>query len=337
MEIFLQILGVLALVVFILILGAILWFRSVVRRFAKGGLPPSTVDLTPETESKWMETSAVKRDLDALKGCGYVCGTAYAVGGMPGVSVLTLYHPDTGTYGGYYQHPAVGNFLDLCAEFADGLSLTISTAPKGEELDTRPGTEKIFRPKENIPALHALMVKRVAERPVTQAAPDGFRDDFMAAYAKDMAWRNAKGGVSTEEFQRIAARHGATLTAELIEEALKETKLQEIRIWSDEALEVFQKTTTLSVAEWKRYEYTMVIAREGLHPSAYLDYLHLKIAVESEVMERCRQRLELNAGVARLLAVVAAETGHTFMKLGEVEQPAKFEIYAVKAPVEEKG
>ena len=340
MDLFLKTLGVIALTIIVLVAGIILLYWRKLRRIAKGvgrAFPtPSTIDLNLDSDPTWLEHGDARRDLATLESCGYVRGPAYIVEGMFGVGLASLHHPATGAFGCYYRHRTAGHWTDLCVDFADGLELTICNAPKGQQLDTRENTEKVFLRGETPAALHERLLERIAGRTVKPRAPEDFKTAFIATYAKDMAWRNAKGGISPEEFGRIAAGH-KNLTDEQRTEAFKESKLRELRRWSEEGIRAFAQSTTLSVAEWKRYEHRMVIFHESFHPRAYLEYLTNNVALGDEVVSRFRQALDAGLSLRELLERIAAETGHEFIRLGAVDQPMKVDIYGIKFRPENVG
>jgi len=147
-----------------------------------------------------------------------------------------------------------------------------------------------------------------------------------------MAWRNEKEGTSEAEFLRVAANQNKEFTGDQLKEAFKETKLQELKRWSDESLEAFEKSTTLSVAEWKLYEDQMIIFRDSFHPTAYLDYLTNIVLLDDEAQAKYRQALDGGLSLQGLLKRIAADTGYEFIKLGEVELPRKVTIHGVKIP-----
>jgi hypothetical protein len=333
MDLFLKIIGGLTLAVVLLIALFLFFLWAKLRRIAKGiaaSVPtPSTIDLTPEADSPWTGKDPAAHELAALEACGYVRGPAYTVVGLPGISLVSLHHPATGTYGCYYEHAVAGNWTDLCARFADGIELTVGNPPHGGKLDTRPGTKKILLQGKTAAELHALVLEQIAGRALKPYAPENFKAEFCAAYARDMAWRNAKDGTSEEEFLRLAADR-KNLTPGQLKEAFKITKRKELGRWSGEILGAFEKSTTLSVAEWKQYENNMVIFRDSFHPAAYLDYLTGVVTLKDGEEERYQQALDGGLSLQGLLTRIAADTGHEFVKLGEVPEPRPTAIYGVK-------
>jgi hypothetical protein len=342
MDLLLKIVGGITLSIIILVGGfiAFVWWklRGIAKGLGESLPPPATVDLTLEPDPKWVNTDAVRRDLAALQACGYVQGAAYRVDGIAGVSLIALHHPGLGAHGCYYQHRLAGNWTDLCATLADGLELTVCNAPKGGEMDTRPDTEKTFLPGKTIAELHARLTERIAGQALKAYAPENFKQEFKETYAKDMAWRNGKDGLSEEEFLRVAANHGKALTDEQLKEAFKESKLQELRQRSVEALGAFEQATTLTVSQWKQYEGRMFILRESFHPVAFLEYLAETIPLEDDTMAKYVEALDGGISLTGLLGRIATDTGHEFVKIGELEQPRKIEIYGVKlAPEKPAG
>jgi hypothetical protein len=338
MDLFLKIVGGVVLVVgSLVVLGGLFffWRIRVALKAIKGAIPtPSTISLTEDQDPAWTRSDAVAQALGALAALGHVRGPAYTVPEMPGVCVLSLHHPASGTYGCYYHHPTAGHWVDLVATLADGTELTVGNPPMGSEMDTRPGTRKLMLPKRSVTEAHATFLEQLAGAAVKPSRPEDFVADFQAAYAKDMAWRNAKGGTSEEEFLRVAENHGQKLTADELKEAFKQAKRQEIERWSEEIIEAFGRTTTLSVAEWKKYDDRMFILREDFHAHAFLDYLCCQIDLGNENVVRYMAALDGGVSLAGLLARIAADTGHTFTKLGEVTEPQPTAIYGILLPPE---
>ncbi len=333
MSLFLKIVGGLA-IAFLFVLGLfVFWVWWKLRRLAKGikaSTPtPSTIELTPDPEAEWVNKDQAKQDLAALAALGYVRGLTYSVEGMPGVGLVAFTHPDTGVMACYYDHPALEKgWFDLCVTLADGVELTISSAVAGGELDPRPGTDKIRLPNSTAAELHDRLQQRIKGQALKRHLPENFAADFCAAYARDMAWRNAKEGTSEAEFRRVAAKSGQPHTEEQLKEGFALTKRKEIEQWSDEIITAFSKTTTLPVAEWKKYEGRMFIFRETFHPVAFLAYLDDVISLTPEQAEIYQRQLDEGAlNPQTLLARITADTGRQFVKLGEVSEPRPTIIY----------
>lgn len=290
---------------------------------------PAQITLREDTDPRWAEKAEPKAALAALATAGFQRAGAFNIEEMPGLRLIGLVHPATGVMAVCYEHPQAGHWVDLCAYFEEGLELTLSNAPQGETADTRPGTEKIFI-KGTTAELLARLSERIEGRALRRIEVAQFAADVQAAYGRDVTWRNARLGVSREEFVRQAAKHPAKLTEEQIEQGFTETKLQEMRRWVDEALEAFAKTTTLSVAEWKKHEGRMVIFNENFNVGAYLDYLHEGGHVPEAKLEGFREKTKTGWSAREMLDEIGQETATVVERLGAVEHPLRLEIYSIR-------
>lgn len=333
MEVFLKIVGVVALVLALVIIafGGFIWWhwRRIKKALASSQLPPSSIDLTEDPAPAWLQQDQAAREIAELETLGFTRAGTYSVVGIPGVQVLGLCHPQSGAFGCYYRHQSAGLFVDLCAQFSDGLELTVTNAPMGGEMDTRPGTEKLFLSGRPIAELHAALTTRIAGKTLRTVAAAGFKAEFIAAYARDMKWRSDKQGISETEVRRVAARDGKTYTEKQLQDAFEETKLQELRQWSEEAVTEFAKRTTLRVSAWKEFENRMVLFRDNLHAPAYLRYLGETAELTEAQVSAYRSQLAEGMQLGQLLDQITADTGQKFIRLGEVESPAKFTIFGV--------
>lgn len=337
MATFFQILGILSAVVLLLLVGFLvdLWRRL------RGGLKglgntcpsPATISLALDPDPRWSRTNEVKAALLMLESCGYTQGPAYAVEGMPGVNLIALSHP-AGAFACYYQHDAAGHWTDLCVNFTDDLELTISNAPEGHQIDTRPDTEKISHRGKTPAELHSVLLERLRGGTIRAVGLATFKEEFETAYRKDMAWRNGREGITEAEFRRVADEQVPPVSEEQLSEAFKECKLQELQVWSAELIAVFEDSTNLSVSEWKRYQDRVFIFRESFHPGAFLDYLTEIVPLADEAADKYVLALEDGIKLSELLIQIAADSGHQFLKLGQVEQPIETEIYGVIQPPE---
>lgn len=287
---------------------------------------PLTVKLRRDPEPSWFADKAARKGDADMRRLGYEFAGAFTIDEMPGVQLVGYCHKEFGIYGAYYNHPAAGRWFDLCADFVDGGELTVTNAPQGEQLDHRPGTEKHFRKGDTIDALHAFIADRVSPNPVTPVAIENFAGAFEAAYAREMAWRSARNGISEEEFRRVAATTEHGLAPERWSEAYDETKLQEIQLWESAALDEFEKMTTLSVAEWKKFEGSMLIFRDDFHAPAYVAYLGESLGLEVEATERHRESVAHGLSLRGCLARMAEEAKVAWRELGQVERPQALTI-----------
>src|SRR5690348_3144061 len=105
MDLFLKIVGGVVLVVggLVVLAGIFFFWRiRVALRAIKGAIPtPSTITLAEDKEAAWVGAGEVPAALNELAALGYVRGPAYTIPEMPGVGLVALHHPGSGTYGCY--------------------------------------------------------------------------------------------------------------------------------------------------------------------------------------------------------------------------------------------
>ena len=97
MDLFLKILGGVALVIILLIVlvGAwVVWkWKALKAAFQNSGGTPSEVHLKPAESSEWTREPAVERMINDLIEVGFERGGCYDIDPMPGLSVQSLIHP----------------------------------------------------------------------------------------------------------------------------------------------------------------------------------------------------------------------------------------------------
>ncbi len=334
MDLFLRIAGILALVV-VLGLAALVaffwWHWRRIKRTLGAGLPPLEIALVPDTAPEWTGRAPFAAVIADFQSLGFAPVGPFEVEGLAGMHLLGFCHRGTGVFGGCFNHPATGCFVDVCATLADGLELTVTNAPAGGEMDTRPGTEKVFLAGRPLAELHAALLEKIAGRPVQPCPPERFQDEFVAAYARDMAWRTNRLGVSEAEFRRVAANGKNPCSEAQLAAAFRETKLQELRQWAAAAEEEFARTGSLSVARWQQFEDARLVYRHDFHPAAYLEYVAESVELPDATKAALQAELDSGSPLDGLLDKVAAATGRRFVPLGSVERPVRCTLYGIES------
>ncbi len=333
MDLLLRIVGILALAVVLGLaaLVAFLWWHwRRIKRALGAGLPPLQIALVPDPAPDWTGRAPFAAVIDEFRALGFTSVGPFEIEGIAGARLLGFCHPGSGIFGGCYNHPAAGCFVDVCATLEDGLELTVTNAPAGGEMDTRPGTEKVFRAGQPLAALHAALLEKIAGRAVRPCPTERFQEEFVAAYARDMEWRTNRLGISEAEFRRVAANQKKPCTEEQLIAAFRETKLQELRQWTEEAAEEFARTASLSVSRWKEFEDALLIYRDDFHPTAYLEYLAESVELPCPARAALHAELEAGTPVDRLREKVADATGRRLVPLGSVARPVRCTLYGIE-------
>ncbi len=334
MDLLLQILGALALglvAILAIVILIIVWKWKTIKALISSTQPvPSEATLVKDESPKWLDKAAAKKAILELEALGFQRGAAYTIEEIPSVKLLAFCHQNCYVMASLYEHDAIGLFLDMCANFADGMELTVTNAPAGSEMDTRPETEKIFMAETSIEEMFQEVKRRIVDASLLKVSNESFASEFEKAFKKDMVWNASRGGISEAEIRRVAENEDGEVSEEKMQEVMNVMKLQEINQWATECLCEFSNSTNISVAEWNKYEYEMFIFREDFHSHGFLTYLAETMDIEDE--EALKKYIEMSADTAPvdLLSTICAEQNVKVKKLGEVESPIQAEIYGIE-------
>ena len=214
MGIFLQILGALTLLILLLIVGGFFWIRYKLRTaigdIAEGiaanaatSFPPMQISLRRQIESDWDEVDAVETLAASLRELGFHSAGSFEVEELP-VKLQAWILPDDAMYAVIYEHALAGVYADIITEYAPHGALTVSSAPRGHELEHRPAYDKIYLRGASSEELCALMRRERRDGEYRAVSAGDFAARFEQFYADEMEWRCTQGGVSAAEIRRIA-------------------------------------------------------------------------------------------------------------------------------------
>lgn len=332
MGLFLKIIGILFLIVMATIVIGFFLIRRWLRNLMKNSVPPtfSTINLTKIDEADYPQDQKLLNQLAELKNHHFEFGGAFEIEEMPGMSLFSAKLRDQDVLACVYLHPMVGVWVDLIAHFEDGAELTVSSAPTGGEMDTRPECRKILMASETIEALLDTMLKEIEGAELLPLALDDFDTLFKTSYEKDMAWRNEQGGVSEEEVRRMVEQQGRDLSEEEFIALMASIKENEISVRAEECLENFQETTSLSVHEWKLHEDSMVIVNDTFHTAGFLNYLNYELDFDEADMASFNKLVEEGCTPSVLISSLESHN-FTVTHLGSVSTPITAEIYSIRS------
>ncbi|MEA3490955.1 MAG: hypothetical protein U9R27_03560 [Campylobacterota bacterium] len=275
MTILLQILGALLLGAVLLILGFYLYIRIKMGKYAdmdlEKDLTPLIIHLNEECLPDWVETPKAVAIADELKNLGFIEGKSYIVVEMDGFE-LKSYHkaPFTAVM---YSHPIAGNWIDIMANTKDDYEYTVTNAPMGSEMDIPPNTEKYFLVDDTPSQLFAKIKELVGDKECQEIDIDNFRESFESAYKKEMQWKNKNGGISFEEFIKIAENDPQNYSDDIIDEAFVDAKRKELHKWHNGALEVYREAEGISSEDFYDISYTLLIVPIKTDSTAFIHYL----------------------------------------------------------------
>ncbi len=273
MGLFLQILG--WAFVLIIVALAVSWYlvRRKLARFlsdldaltTESGVP-SSLTLVPTEKPAFAHADRVGEAITSLVDRGFTRAGAFQIQEMPGLLLCGLVHVEDRILAVVYDNQQMGVWVDVACEQTSGEEITVSNAPSGGELDSRPGTRKIFdREKKPLELLETLRAER-GQGPFVEYSPDDFATRFEEAYAREMEWRIRRGGVSVDEVRRVAEGMEESFSLEQIEMAHRVQRVQDARKLYEECLEAFAKQSSMDAREWEELREEMVVLHELMTP-----------------------------------------------------------------------
>lgn len=362
MKIFLIVVAGVVVGVLILAALALAWIKRKVGSVCEaitqiamaGGLTPFRIHLENAEEVAWSDAEGVDRATRHLKAVGYMALHDYTIPEMEDVRLRAFWHPQLHCYAVLYDHGQAGVFADVVRDFDDGTHLTVSCAP--ESGMDRPLHAPLVRlaldVRDNATAqtLHDRLVQESADRAATPNRAEDFEHIFTEAYAQEMDWRIARGGVTEAEIERIAALGG--------QEKPNACQVEVIRsMWSsaigsfieEEVTETWLADSEMSAVDWERLRDRIIVVHD--HGDAAerieeLSWLLVEGTVDMEddeavdrahtgAAERLRPVFEnrsIREGFAEAQALLPEK--RRYERLGGVEDPWPADVYAM-APDDE--
>ncbi len=245
---------------------------------------PSTITLEPIAGAAWARESTGRSDGEAFEQAGFQRVGSFEVPEMPGVELVGWAHPGERLYGVTYNHAAAGVWSDVVARYADGTGDTASSARHGGELDQPPWSRKAHEP--GAPAVRLLEI--AATWPAAgrlEATVEGFVEDFRDAYAREMAWRNERGGPSREEIARVAEGMEVRFSAADIDQAYDQQRRQTLGRLRDECVEALAATGVRGSGGSSLDQLSLLVIHDQMSRAEAIDELGIVVELPEELME----------------------------------------------------
>jgi len=94
--------------------------------------PVLEITLVPIENPRWSDKQKITGFIDAFQRHGFEPAGHYDCPEMPEVKLSGFVNPSEQLFGVIYDHPIAGIWADVCVEYSDGESLTVSSAPNAE-------------------------------------------------------------------------------------------------------------------------------------------------------------------------------------------------------------
>lgn len=329
MDTFLQVIGVLALVILFGVIAGYYYFKIKFAPYAKimGSGEPLLIHINEDPMPAWTEKEAAKALKKELLESGFDEGIAYSVFEMDFFLLKAFYKaPYTAII---YDHPVAGNWVDLVALTTAGEGYTVTNAPMGGEIKTRPTEKKLFLKEYDVGQLYKKIVQLVGEQECVEVSPGNFREYVENEYKKDMAWKSQRGGISLEETKKIVQNSGKKYTEKVILESFLETKLNELHTWHNAALEVYQKEQNLSDNTFHELKRKMFIVPSKTDTRAFINYLSDMNYISEQDKEKFEKVYENETEINTVFNTINERLSPELraVKHGEVDFPLNISIY----------
>jgi len=192
--------------------------------------PVLEISLTPYDSSRWPEKKKIKDLMETFRKYGFDLAGQYECPEMPGLKIAGFVKPSEQLVGVVNDHPIAGIWAEVCVQYADGENLTISNAPRGQEMDHMPESTMIYMKGSSLDELIAKIPYERKNKACKTIAREEFSSNFEDAYQKEMKWRMERGGPTALEVKRVADEMGVPLDS-----AKMRAKTQQLqKIWMKE-------------------------------------------------------------------------------------------------------
>lgn len=266
MNVFLQVLGVLFLLLLLAGVGLILFlrwqFKKIAKQIASMGGPtvPMTLDLMPADAEEWEHRQkADAADLD-FKRAGFEPAGIFSSGRVPGLTVAGYVHQELRLYGGYFEMEDENTWFDLAQVYPDESSLTVTDQTRGADQPSPPWSEKVVVSKAGLAEVLSEMKKR--SRPdAVEVDAGSFAKVLSDLYKKSMKWQVENGFINDpstiSDLEGFSGRSAHEGDMEAIRQVL-EAKEAEMR-------EAYLAAKGFTAAEWDRRKERTVFVHDGLN------------------------------------------------------------------------
>jgi hypothetical protein len=289
-DLLLKILGGIFLGILVLVVLLILTFRFLVpllmkrfvSKFTEGfeemaeamslGNQPETIELTRLIAPTWNDGGKMERESRALEEEGFSPAGAFQIEPQSmGVRLNAFAHEADGIYAVVYEHEQAGIWTDLVIPFADGQRLTVSNAPLGEGLESPPWGRKVSDKSADTATLIQKAQAELKDRPRLPVSTDGFVQSFTTEYARDMAWRRERGGITQVELEAMADEQD--WTEEERDYAQASWQLNQAADLHERIIASFLAQGTIPAAEWEEIRETVMVFHDDEDPDIAAEWL----------------------------------------------------------------
>jgi len=326
----LKIVGVIALLVVAVVVIAVIWFwRAVRRAAATQGCPPARISLEPEEHPVWRNEGRVMGYAAELRSAGFEEIGVFTIPELGAMHVLAFVHLAERFYACIYDHSQGAPWFDIYGEFADQTELTGSNTAVGDTLDKRPGDTKLSMPNQSVKTIFNALLEHPRAAGRLTVTREGFADTFKRQYARGMNWRMSKGGVSREEIRRQAQQDNRSFTDEQLEEAYKELRASYVEQLQKGCIAQYLDEAKLPIIEWEQIQHRTLAVPETLTLEEIVALFETTAGLDEE-QRHALTKIEAaygENGLDLLKRIIAGNVGALGLKeIAQISEPVRAAI-----------
>jgi hypothetical protein len=190
--------------------------KTAVGKATGGGGTPRRIHVRRDDAAALADPSAMDALATPLLAQGFEDGGIWVIQELH-LAMRVVAKPEAHLYGVVYdRHPKAGVWIDLVTLYEDGTTVTCSNLAQPSSLDEMPGHGKIPAPGADALTTYRTMLEKRPKKPMTAVRASEVPARFEEAYAREMDWRDSRGGPTADEIRRIAAASGRTVTDEQV-------------------------------------------------------------------------------------------------------------------------
>lgn len=162
------------------------------------------------SEDKWLDKKARDNLVTFLETKGFKNLGKFSVDEMPLISLIAMIEPENKFLAVLYEHPQLGQWLDIVVNYNNDETLTVSSAKLGHQLEHQPKHDKVYLSGGDAQTIYekAVELSSNKDKLAVPATAADFISHMEKFYRDEMTWRHSRGGATQDEIRKTAELSG---------------------------------------------------------------------------------------------------------------------------------
>jgi hypothetical protein len=275
---FLQIVGALCVGgVLVAVVGFLILRWTLKRKFAEamhefgnevGFTQPLQIEVVPDLVT-WSDAPKMEQETNAMIAAGFAMIGDFKLRDSfhhydTPMKLRAFHHEAWNAYGVIYEMAPAGIWVDIWQSFGPDRTYTLTSAPEGEAVTSRPGREKVYRKGASAAQLAAEFPTVRPQETADPCPPNSFASIFAKEYNDYMDWVAVKGGPSEEEVRRVALESGNEVDDAAVKFARQMAVSQSRFLLNARIKEKFLDSGQVTARQWDEMENTYLVVHDLL-------------------------------------------------------------------------